>query len=81
MKVPDPSQVVEAGYYAVKHDPSAQYRRVKLVRKMGPKIQVSHVDYGELDIIDLEELRVLPQEFAALPAQAIKARLSGNSLF
>ena len=80
MKEPDRSQVVEEGNYAVMHKPSGQYRRVKLVRKMGPQIQVSHVDYGELDIIGFGELRVLPQECAELPAQAIKARLSGNSL-
>ena len=78
LKVPNPDQVVEGGCYIVLHKPSGQYRRVKLLRKIGPKSQVSHVDYGDLIIIGSGELRILPPEYAELPNQAVKARLSGT---
>lgn len=74
----DPSAVIEGGFYAFLHKASGQYRRVKVVRKLGPQVQICYVDFGELDVILGGELRVLPPEFAELPAQAIKAKLSGT---
>lgn len=70
--------MIEGGFYAFWHKASGQYQRVKVVRKLGPQVQICFVDFGEIDLILEGELRILPPEFAELPAQAIKAKLSGT---
>jgi len=35
------------------------------------------VDFGDHIVVSLDKLRVLPQNFCALPYQAVKAKVSG----
>ena len=76
----DPASVTSGGYYAVFHAPTQQYRRVQVVRKTGAHIEINHIDTGDVEFIELTGLLNLSLEFGELPAQAIKAKLSGKRI-
>ncbi|XP_077977103.1 RING finger protein 17-like [Glandiceps talaboti] len=53
----------------------AEILKVKSVSPL--KVEVTYVDYGTAETIGVDRLRKLPDEFKALPMQAIKSELIG----
>lgn len=70
--------VVVDGFYAAWHPKTESYRRICVTGKSGSIIAVAFIDYGEIDLIPLCNIRPLLPEFAELPAQAMKAQLFGK---
>lgn len=71
--------VVVDGFYAAWHPKTESYRRICVTGKSGyTAIAVAFIDYGEIDLIPLCNIRPLLPEFAELPAQAMKAQLFGK---
>ena len=70
--------VVVDGFYAALHSKTESYRRICVTGKSGAIIAVAFIDYGEIDLIPLCNIRPLLPEFAELPAQAMKAQLFGK---
>ncbi|CAB3382000.1 Hypothetical predicted protein [Cloeon dipterum] len=70
-------EVREGGVYAAKHHDGKWYRAQVNNLLKGDHFASYLVDFGDHIVVSIDKLRVLPQNFCALPYQAIKARLSG----
>lgn len=44
----------------------------------GAMLLVSYCDFGDVDVVKANKLRVLPADFRSLPELAIQARLTGS---
>ena len=72
--------VVDVGYHFVAFVANA-FHRVSIVRRQEDHFTVCLIDFGKFDQVCRSALHRLGSEFTTLPAQAIKARLCGISVF
>lgn len=73
----DSASLIVNGFYAASHSKTESYRRIQILAKCGESFTVAFVDWGEMDLVQLSDIRPLLPEFAELPAQALKAQLYG----
>lgn len=66
-------------FYAAQHA-DGKWLRCVCERMFDGTIHVSFCDYGEIAVLGIDKLKILPEEFRALPKQAIKCRLYGGFL-
>lgn len=65
-------------FYAAQHA-DGKWMRAVVERMFDDSIiHVSFCDYGEIAVLGIDKLKMLPTEFRALPKQAIKCRLFGE---
>ncbi|XP_059480281.1 tudor domain-containing protein 7B isoform X2 [Neocloeon triangulifer] len=72
-----PGEVREGGVYAAKHHDGKWYRALVNNLLKGDHFASYLMDFGDHVVVSLDKLRVLPQNFCALPYQAVKAKLAG----
>lgn len=74
------TECVEVGqFYAAQHA-DGKWLRATVERMFDGSIHVAFCDYGEIAVLGIDKLKMLPDEFRILPKQAIKCRLYGKSL-
>lgn len=71
-----PPAAIKLGHYCAKYYDGCWHRSV-IVRFIGDHVKVRHIDYGTIEEVSKWDLRPLRREWAQLPAQALRARLSG----
>lgn len=72
------TECIEVGqYYAAQHA-DGKWLRSTVERMFDGSIHVSFCDYGEIAVLGIDKLKILPQDFRSLPKQAIKCRLYGR---
>ena len=70
-------RVVQGLVVAVRHDEGDWYR-ARVSEILTPSlVMVRLLDFGDLEIAEVEDLRMLEEEFTELPAQGVNARLEG----
>ncbi|XP_010898872.2 tudor domain-containing protein 6 isoform X3 [Esox lucius] len=67
----------QVGLYCAGRSQDNSFYRATVSEINGNKVKVFFVDYGNTEIIDRFNLRVLPDEFKVLPGLACKCRLAG----
>jgi len=69
--------VMKGKIVAVRHEEGEWYRaRVTEVLTVN-HVMVRLLDYGDLEMVDVQDMRVLGMQFVLLPAQAVNARVAG----
>lgn len=69
---------VEVGqYYAALHS-DGNWLRASVERMFDSSIHVYYCDYGEIAVLSINKLKLLPAEYRPLPKQAIKCKLFGK---
>lgn len=66
-------------FYAAQHA-DGKWMRAIVERMFDGSIHVSFCDYGEIAVLGIDKLKMLPADFRTLPKQAIKCRLYGGLL-
>ena len=70
-------QVMKGKIVAVRHEEGEWYRaRVTEVLTVN-HVMVRLLDYGDLEMVEVQDMRVLGMQFVLLPAQAANARVAG----
>ena len=64
-------------FYAAQHA-DGKWMRAIVERMFDGSIHVSFCDYGEIAVLGIDKLKMLPAELRTLPKQAIKCRLYGE---
>lgn len=64
-------------YYAAQHA-DGKWLRASVERMFDGSIHVSFCDYGEIAVLGVDKLKMLPAEYRTLPKQAMKCRLYGE---
>ena len=69
--------VMKGKIVAVRHEEGEWYRgRVTEVLTVN-HVMVRLLDYGDLEMVEVQDMRVMEIQFMLLPAQAVNARVSG----
>jgi len=70
-------RVVQGMVVAVRHEEGDWYR-ARVSEILTPSlVMVRLLDFGDLEMAEVDDMRVLEEEFTALPAQGVNARLEG----
>lgn len=71
-------ECIEVGqFYAAQHS-DGKWLRATVERMFDSSIHVSFCDYGEIAVLSIDKLKMLPAEYRRLAKQAIKCRLFGE---
>ncbi|MBN3314369.1 TDRD6 protein, partial [Atractosteus spatula] len=65
------------GLYCVAKSKDSSFYRAVVNEVLGQQVKVYFVDYGNTEIVDWHNLKVLPSKYQELPALALKCCLSG----
>lgn len=65
------------GLYCAAKSEDGDYYRAVVSEVDGARVKVFFVDYGNSEIVDRSSIRILPDEFRALPHLALKCTLAG----
>ncbi|XP_067945924.1 uncharacterized protein [Watersipora subatra] len=68
--IPKPGDAVAASYEGI-------WYRAQIIALLPGHVKVRYVDYGNIEIVPAEQIRVLFKEFKELPAQAFRLSLHG----
>lgn len=66
-------------FYAAQHN-DGRWMRAIVERMFDGSIHVSFCDFGEIAVLGIDKLKMLPADFRTMPKQAIKCRLYGEYL-
>ena len=70
-----PKELGKGSCCLAKYSQDEQWYRAEIMENMKESVKVRFVDYGNTDIVLLENTRALPDDFASLPATSIKCHL------
>ncbi|RXM99731.1 Tudor domain-containing protein 6 [Acipenser ruthenus] len=69
-------KTLKTGLYCIAKAKDGLYYRAVIRKLHGHLIEVDFVDYGNTEIVDRYDLKILPSKFQELPSLAVKCRLS-----
>ncbi|XP_034253274.1 tudor domain-containing protein 7 [Thrips palmi] len=77
MPSPAIEELTENATFAAKHPEDLMWYRVSIVTATDSTVSVRYLDWGDVGLVPIEDLRYLEPRFRTIPALAIRAKLHG----